>query len=566
MKKHLIYGCLAAFGLISLASCSSEEDMPAPSGDGVTFTLRIPGNLATRGTFGDGTGAGDRATLDNLQWTVFEVSGDDANPTLTKVFSDAKTGAFATSQTEEKVIINLAKGKKYQVAFYADDKDNNFVTYTDGDIKVNYDNAASNTAAEDAFIGKSDVFTVEGAFAKNVTLTRPFAQLNWGTDDTEEKSILPLIPSLTGTVKVTQGLYTKMNVISGKVDATSAVTAPVTFAAVNFNALPANTFPVTKEDADAEPYKLIAMNYLLTGDGTVDCELAFNNGLTPVTVSAANVKVNYRTNIYGSLLTSPGTFNIVVDNNFNKDDINIDTATFVNSQSDFEDAIAAGAETIVLNPGEYVLKAPVSEHVTIVGNSKEETVISVPKTSVYYEGKGVTFQNLTYTTPNAGSYDGFLHRTGDINFKDCIINGCLRLNIQAGKVVNIENSEFNVAVTNGFNGYCMLYYASTGSTVNVKNCQFNTVSKGILMYNEGALKFNLNVDNCTFNASTTADKAAIQMHTELGIYGDLHITNSTATGFADIHGGLWNEVNNNTGAATQKFNIWVDGVQVQTAE
>ncbi len=562
MKKHLIYGSLAAFGLISLASCSSEEDMPAPSGDGVTFTLRIPGNLATRGTFGDGTGAGDRATLDNLEWTVFEVAEDGS---LTTVFSDAKTGAFATSQTEEKVIINLAKGKKYQVAFYADDKDNNFVTYTDGDINVDYANAVSNTAAEDAFIGKSDVFTVEGAFSKTVTLTRPFAQLNWGTDDTEENSIQPLIPSLTGTVKVTQGLYSKMNVISGEVDATTAVTAPVEFAAVNFNALPTQTFPVEKEDATAKPYKLIAMNYLLTGDGTVDCELAFNNGLTPVTVSAASVKVNYRTNIYGSLLTSPGTFNILVNNNFN-DNINIDTATFVNSQSDFEDAIATGAETIVLNPGAYELKAPVSEHVTIVGNSKEETVINVPNSSVYYEGKGVTFQNLTYTTPNAGPYDGFLQRTGDINFKDCIINGCLRLNIQDGKVVNIENCEFNVAVTSGYNGYCMLYYANTGSTVNVKNCQFNTVSKGILMYNEGALKFNLNVDNCTFNASTTADKAAIQMHTELGIYGDLHITNSTATGFADIHDGLWNEVNNTTGAATQKFNIWVDGVQVQTAE
>ena len=109
-------------------------------------------------------------------------------------------------------------------------------------------------------------------------------------------------------------------------------------------------------------------------------------------------------------------------------------------------------------------------------------------------------------------------------------------------------------------------YAATGSTVNVKKCKFNTNSKAIVMYNESAQVYKMNVEDCTFNSAQVDDKAAIQMHTEWGISGDLHITNCTATGFADINGGLWNDWNNSAKIPSKKFNVWVDGVQVQEAE
>ena len=53
------------------------------------------------------------------------------------------------------------------------------------------------------------------------------------------------------------------------------------------------------------------------------------------------------------------------------------------------------------------------------------------------------------------------------------------------------------------------------------------------------------------------------MHTEWGISGTLDIKNSTATGFAAVHNGLWNELNNNTKEPTTKFAVTVDGVKVQ---
>ena len=59
-----------------------------------------------------------------------------------------------------------------------------------------------------------------------------------------------------------------------------------------------------------------------------------------------------------------------------------------------------------------------------------------------------------------------------------------------------------------------------------------------------------------------SDSGEIQM-TEYGISGTLDITNSTATGFADVNNGLWNELNNNTKEPTKKFTITVDGVKAQ---
>ena len=82
--------------------------------------------------------------------------------------------------------------------------------------------------------------------------------------------------------------------------------------------------------------------------------------------------------------------------------------------------------------------------------------------------------------------------------------------------------------------------------------------------------YTLNVKDCKFTASdSSTDKAAVQMHTEYGIHGNVTINNCTATGFkanALSPEGLWWEGNNNTKAPTKKFTIKVDGTPVQTAE
>ena len=227
-------------------------------------------------------------------------------------------------------------------------------------------------------------------------------------------------------------------------------------------------------------------------------------------------------------------------------------------------ALADNKKDIVLKAGEYELGGATfgASEVNIVGDDREKSVVKVSK-SIYADGKTINLKNLTYSVPAGLTYNefdfAFIHRAAEFNMEGCVIaDGRLRINVSKSV---IDNCQFNVSTSNGFDGYALFYYGNNNSEVTVKNCTFNTAGKAIVVYSEGACKYNLDVNGCVFTSSdASTDKAAIQMHTEWGISGTLDITNSTATGFADVHNGLWNELNNSTKEPTNKFKVTVDGV------
>ena len=236
----------------------------------------------------------------------------------------------------------------------------------------------------------------------------------------------------------------------------------------------------------------------------------------------------------------------------------------VASQATLQTALGKGYDKILLLAGNYELSGLnfAANNVTLKGADKANVVLNL-ENSIYLQGKSVTLENLTYNLNAGKGYTeqafAFVHHATAFNLKNCNVNR-LRLNVYEA---NIEDCTFTLDTSSGFDGYCIYYYGNNNSTVNVKNSTFATAGKGICIYSESAKAYNLNVDKCSFTSSDSAtDKAAIQMHTELGISGNVKITETTATGFADINGGLWNELNNNTKVATDKFDIWVDGTQV----
>ena len=236
----------------------------------------------------------------------------------------------------------------------------------------------------------------------------------------------------------------------------------------------------------------------------------------------------------------------------------------VGNQTALADALADGKTNVTLTAGNYELFGLnfAANNVTLKGADKANVVLNLEK-SIYLQDKSVTLENLTYNLNAGKNYTeqefAFVHHATAFNLKNCNVNR-LRLNVYEA---NIEGCTFTLNTSSGFDGYCIYYYGNDNSTVNVKNSTFATAGKGICIYSEHAKAYNLNVDKCSFTSSDSAtDKAAIQMHTELGIFGNVKITETTATGFADINGGLWNELNNNTKVATDKFDIWVDGTQV----
>ncbi len=372
MKKFL-YPALALSAL-ALASCSSEEPV-AGNGDSVTFNVTIPGSLSSRATLGDQI----LAPVDNLQWTVYEVNGE----TKTAVYTASFEGTpFAGGKTTETVTLNLGKGKTYQVVFYADNAANGAVSFTNGVLSVDYDAMATNTLAEDAFVGTSEA-VVAGDPTNTVQLIRPFAQLNWGTSDLNDpvvaKYINPAdgVTALTAQVTVTGTLYKSFDVISNTFsdEVTDATFGAVT--AADFSAYETDgqkvTFPAV---GGTETYSLLAMNYLMPGtQGTATCTLAFNNGFESVEVNSVTLKQNFRTNIYGALLTNPTEFNVQIAPAFEEGDNNVEYTQPIE----------------VTTPEEFV---------STLANAKDGDIISLANDMNFAQSGAVTIdKDITLTVP-----------------------------------------------------------------------------------------------------------------------------------------------------------------------
>ena len=248
----------------------------------------------------------------------------------------------------------------------------------------------------------------------------------------------------------------------------------------------------------------------------------------------------------------------------------------------FNEAANAGKEiTVSLSEGTFNwpdskdgnnVKFP--KTINVVGTSKEDCFVKFSAGS-YPEDSDVIFENVTIDNAVGCAYDegslAQMVRVKDVTVKNCIIKNQFR--ILAKGIVNIKNCQFINTNSSGFDGYCLNYYGYDGSTVNVENCTFDTVQKAIVIYSEGYVaNYTLNVKGCKFTASdSSTDKAAVQMHTECGIHGNVTINNCTATGFkanALSPEGLWWEGKNNVTpkVPTTNFTIKVNGTTVQKAE
>ncbi len=240
----------------------------------------------------------------------------------------------------------------------------------------------------------------------------------------------------------------------------------------------------------------------------------------------------------------------------------------VSTQEGLNAAIADVAEgetaTVYLEAGEYdLIKKDCKGEIVVKGKDKATTIVRVPNESRGYDNKSISFENLTFNCENkyiGDARESQFPRT-DVHFTNCNINGLFAA--VGSTTTSFKECTFTAS------DYAIKYYGGPkASKLIVEKCQFNTCGKGILMFNEAANTYAAEVVNCTFTASATiSGKAAVQMHTETGIKGNLSIVGSTATGFdSSINGGLWNEVNNNTKEHTTNFNVTVDGTPVQTAK
>lgn len=297
MKRYLLSTFTIAAAALLVTSCNDEMDNGLKTGDEgtVTFTAQLPSEMGTR-AFADGL------TAKHLQYAVYEAG----QSTPLKVFGDETTvvGEAEMNNLKQTVSLKLTTGKTYDVIFWAADnsakKPYTFDPLTQT-VKITYTNVYSNNDICDAFF-KKETITVSGNQNVDVKLTRPFAQVNIGTDDFDAATIAGL--NLTQTqVKATAGDI--LNLATGKMEGTEATR---TFKMKAIPTADDGAFPVAG-------YKYLLMAYIPISDTkeTVDMTFGYNGKSTFRSFTNVPLQRNYRTNIYGSLLTNSVDFNVVIE-------------------------------------------------------------------------------------------------------------------------------------------------------------------------------------------------------------------------------------------------------------
>lgn len=282
--------------LFFLAAVSCTKVDSSKNDTCVTFIVETP-EIATK-ALGDGTSAND------LYYAIYDEAGNLMSQ-ISKV-SESDKESINISKT---ISTRLVTGNVYSMIFWADNADD--VCDVDFAAKtMSYNPKTSNIEEYDAFWAYVEPFTVTEDVTKYIKLYRPFAQLNIGTNDLEAAEAAGVAVTETKVVVTTA---TKMNLTDGAVSEEVELT-------YGYNAIPeGETFPV-------DGYEYLSMNYLLVGTDKITEDIVFSYSCEKKdysrTFTFVPLQRNYRTNIYGSLITNNISLNITIEPAFNDPDYN----------------------------------------------------------------------------------------------------------------------------------------------------------------------------------------------------------------------------------------------------
>ena len=411
-----------------------------------TITVTIPQGMQTRATAAD---FGNGAKIDRCLLQIYHSGttpakyGEQQSATVQKGADGKLTATFN---------LRLVAQQTYDFVFWADCSTGdhyNTDDLTNITVKGNY---AGNNDEFDAFTGALLDYQVKGAFSENITLRRPFGQLNVKTLD---MAAIP-DPTLKPTkVKVAfTAVPTSFNAKKGEIGAATA--------AVEYTA------DVLSADGD------LTVDYIWAPveEATLaDFSMTFLNGTTEISTNGdfKNIPIrrNYRTNVSGNLLTKQGTFNVTIDPEFYKPDIN--------DYPELRAALANGGSVTLSE--DVTVEAPLvvetGKTVEIDLNGKDIiNTTSLPDTDPRYgnttvfEVKGGATLNIKGdgnikaigTKPNEDGYRMAVYAYGDA-----------KVNIYGGNFVNDQDY-------NDHNAQLDLIYADQQAVINIYGGTFESKS------------------------------------------------------------------------------------------
>lgn len=512
MNKNLFKTFAIAAMAVLAGACAKEQVGQEGQTGMVTFEVENP--VAVTKAIGDGM------TAKQLYYQVFDAAGNPIAglPVQQKTLSSLKTT----------VSFQLIKDQTYNFVFWAQTAETGYYTVTDlRTITANYEGKKSNDENFDAFFAVEKALTINGPIAKTVTLKRPFAQINIATTDVLKAGNTKVNVNFTGatsavTVKGVPTVFSPLtDEFSASVDAQFASAA-----------IPEGNFSVT---GSTDTYKYMAVNYVFApiGGTVYDVEASLNVDGKDVTVKvpSAPAKRNYRTNIYGNLLTATADFNVVIDPGFAGEenmemwDGAADAVTEVDGVYEIKNAAQLAWVSQQVNSGATTFSGKTVKLVddiylggkswTPIGN-----VVSVPSVAFHgtFDGNGKTIHDLNASdnTPNystAGLFGSLVSAT----IKDLTIeNAVVKSNHYAGVICGYSEGESTIQ-------NCKVSNATVTSTPELLGAKWDNGDKvgGIAGYIVSA-----EVTGCT------VENAAIQGYRDLGGIVGYANTTSKVTGNA----------------------------------
>ena len=573
MKKTLFLAVAAVTALFS--ACSSDEVASSANDSNVvnvSFSANFDQVMPTRSVSGDTDGT--QATT--LYVAVYNTS-NELIPAISHIGTAAGGKDFVTvSGKTATVNFQLVKGQTYNFVFWAQNPNATagavVFNPTTGKVNVDYSKIKANDETLDAFTAHVNDLTVTGALSQNVTLKRPWAQVNYGSAQADWDAAVAAGITVAKSKVTVNNVYTTLNTLNGEVEG-EATTTDVELAA---NTIPASAATARTLTVSNTNYKYIGLNFLLVGNEgqqsliKADLEIQKADGTVINTLAFSNVPVqrNYRTNIVGNLLTSQTQFSITLDENYDNESNNelLEDPVAINS------AIQTVGATVNLSPvaTPTINLSKVAEGVTINGNGAKITLDdkSITKDNITIENcnianssntnnestisintKNFTLKNCTFTGEYGGTHGDALTIYGGAEDGVVTIEGCKikegntfkALHIFGKSKVVVKDCEINATYPFNCNGSnCDVevvnstlegwtsYNCGNGHSVTFTNCKFGKSYSGyayLRPYNNTRIEYcefisefrvnpntnaiTVNVNNSTWTGGTAVDATLI---------------------------------------------------------
>ena len=598
MKKSLLFVAAAVTALFS--ACSSDELAKGNDVVNVSFNASFDQVMPTRGVSGESDGT----AATKLYVAVYN-KDNQLIKAISKIGVDGSQDVETVSNKQATVSFQLVKGQTYNFVFWAQNPNATagavvFNPET-GKVSVDYTKIKANDESLDAFTAHVNNLTVTGAIAQDVTLKRPWAQVNYGSAQADWDAAVAAGITVAKSKVTVNNVYTMLNALTGEVEG-PAETADIALAA---NTIPASATPSRTLTVSGTNYKYIGLNYLLVGNEgeqsliKADLEIQKESGEVINTLTFSNVPVqrNYRTNIVGNLLTSQAQFNITLDPNY-EDDItgnneviaegitrfdNVYSVTNAAATSNAINTIYADAKnngiselTINLTEGDFTLPAALTPSTIHIKGAGINTKLTPAGYELYYDNCTLDFSDLTMVGYPVSVVPDFSQERGLVHLsKETYTNVTFTLcRLFYGITSTFNNCKFNQEEYQ----YSFCAYGTKEMTFN--DCEFSCVGKAAKVYgvdssNPSTVTFNRCKFTCDGSTRQTAGKdwkAAIEMDARYdnNTHFTVNINNTVGcTGFytsentaiakteANYQGTLYN-VDNGSG---NKIVVNIDGVQ-----